>query len=350
MEGAGSWRRLQQRELLGEDEALAAHALDVDGHERAELHQLLAQRVAPRSLRGDAVERGAAGAEQAMGAVPGQELVPELFSRRHLVGEQLGREQPFEEVVVPAVALAPGQADRTRDGVRLEHGAHDVLRHPEPVLRCSVLGLEIERRQRAFRTDPPEHAVGHHGVLGENPGVEPGPLAAEAQTEPGELARQDERQRLIGRLEDLTAFVEQIAPGGLVAGDSRVQHEVVVPAGDRDRVELDRPELPDDLDYPAGASRDRACGREKMPRDKEATRRPSSDFHPEDTSRTAWRAPRSRWAPGGIQGGVTSCRSAPPGLSVQLASARLASARLASARLASARLARTVAPRSVRTK
>jgi hypothetical protein len=32
-----------------------------------------------------------------VGAVPGQELVPELFSRRDLVREQLGREKPFEE-------------------------------------------------------------------------------------------------------------------------------------------------------------------------------------------------------------------------------------------------------------
>jgi hypothetical protein len=29
-----------------------------------------------------------------------------------------------------------------------------------------------------------------------------------------------------------------------------VQHEVVIPAGDRDRVELDRPELPEDLEHP----------------------------------------------------------------------------------------------------
>jgi hypothetical protein len=44
-----------------------------------------------------------------------------------------------------------------------------------------VLGLEIERRQRALRADPPEYALGHRGVLGEDPGVEPGPLAAEAR-------------------------------------------------------------------------------------------------------------------------------------------------------------------------
>jgi hypothetical protein len=201
--------------------------------------------------------------------------------------EHLGREQPFEEVVVPEVAVAPCEPDHACDGVRLEHGAHDVLRHPEPVIRRSVLELEIARRQRALRADPPEHALGHRGVLGENRGVEPRALAATAQAEPGELARQDERQRLVGHLEDLTAFVEQVAPGGLVVGDARVQHEVVVPAGDRDWVELDRPELPDDLEHRFGASRERPRRREEVPRDEKATRRVGSDLHLEDTSSTS---------------------------------------------------------------
>ena len=117
--------------------------------------------------------------------------------------------------------------------------------------------------------------------------MEPGPLAAHDMTEPGELARRDERQRLVGRLEDLTAFVEHVAPGGLVAGDARVQHEVVVPAGDRDRVELDRPELPEDLEHPVEASRERPRRREEVPRDEKATRRLSSDLHPQDTSRVS---------------------------------------------------------------
>src|SRR5207244_500573 len=124
-------------------------------------------------------------------------------------------------------------------------------------------------------------------VLGEDPGMEPGPLTAPDVTEPGELARRDERQRLVGRLEDLTAFVEQVAPGGLVAGDARVQHEVVVPAGYRDRVELDRPELPEDLEHPVEASRERPRRREEVPRDEKATRRLSSDLHLDDTSRAS---------------------------------------------------------------
>jgi hypothetical protein len=230
-----------------------------------------------------------------VGAVPGQELVPELVSHRHLVREQPGREQPFEEVVVPQVAVAPGQADHARDGVRLEHGAHDVLRHPEPVLGRSVLGLEIERRQRALRADPPEDALGHRGVLGQDPGVEPGPLAAPAQTEPGEFARRDERQRLVGRLEDVTAFVEHVAPGGLVAGDARVQYEVVVPARDGDGVELDRPEFPEDLQHSIEASRDRPRRRQEMPRHEKPARRLSTDLHLPDTS-----SADSDWRPGRV--------------------------------------------------
>src|ERR1700693_5425251 len=104
-------------------------------------------------------------------------------------------------------------------------------------------------------------------------------------TEPGELAPWDKRQRLVGRLEDLTAFVEHVAPGGLVAGDARVQHEVVVPAGDRARVELDRPELPEDLEHPIEASHERPRRREEVPCNEKATCRLSGDLHPHDTNR-----------------------------------------------------------------
>ena len=50
-----------------------------------------------------------------------------------------------------------------------------------------------------------------------------------------------------------------VAPGGVVVGDARVQHEVVAPARDRDRVELDRAEPPEDLEHRFGPpSTDRA--------------------------------------------------------------------------------------------
>jgi hypothetical protein len=65
-----------------------------------------------------------------------------------------------------------------------------------------------------------------------------------------------------------------------------VQHEVVVPAGDRDRVELDRPELPEDLEHPVEASRERPGRREEVTRDEKPTCRLRSDLHREDISST----------------------------------------------------------------
>ena len=156
-----------------------------------------------------------------------------------------------------------------------------------------MLGLEIERRERPSARIRSSTRSATAAFSARRPGVEPGPLAAHDMTEPGELARRDERQRLVGRLEDLTAFVEHVAPGGLVAGDARVQHEVVVPAGDRDRVELDRPELAQNLQHGVGASRERPRGREEVPRDEKPTRRLSSDLHRQDTSRVSVKRRRS---------------------------------------------------------
>ena len=86
---------------------------------------------------GDAREcaAGAACAEQAVGAVAGELLVPELLALGHLLREQLGRQQPLDDVVIADVAVAPREPDHAGDGVRLEDRAHRVLGHPEPVLR-----------------------------------------------------------------------------------------------------------------------------------------------------------------------------------------------------------------------
>ena len=114
--------------------------------------------------------------------------------------------------------------------------------------------------------------------------MEPRPLATHDMAEPWELARRDEGQRLVGRLEDLTAFVEDVAPCGLVAGDARVQHEVVVPAGDGDRIELDRTELAKDLQHGFRASRKRPRRREEVSCYEKPTRRLSSHLHLDDAN------------------------------------------------------------------
>jgi hypothetical protein len=70
-----------------------------------------------------------------------------------------------------------------------------------------------------------------------------------------------------------------VAPGGLVAGNARVQHEVVVPAGDRDRVHLDRPQLPEDREHCGRASLERARRREQLPGDEKTACVLLGDLH-----------------------------------------------------------------------
>ena len=113
--------------------------------------------------------------------------------------------------------------------------------------------------------------------------MEPWPLAAHDVTEPRELTRWNERERLVRRLEDRAAFVELVAPAGLVAGDARVQNEVVVVSGDRNRVELDRPEPPEDIESTLETGK-RPRRREKVPRDEKPARRLNSHLHPDDPS------------------------------------------------------------------
>ena len=184
-------RRFQQLDVLAEDEALAADALDLHGNELAVLDQLRAQRGSSRMVRrwlrgAEAAEdvSTAPDAEQPVGAVAGQELVPELFLQRQIAREQVGRQQPLEEVVVPAVPVTPSEAEHAGDGVCIEHGAHGVRRYPEPVGLRPALALEIERRQRSLRADLLEHPLGHLGVLGECPRR----LLVDGRAEPGELA------------------------------------------------------------------------------------------------------------------------------------------------------------------
>lgn len=123
-----------------------------------------------------------------MRAVSRQHPVPELIRQRQIVFEQGAREQPFDEVVVAAVAVTSREAEHTGDGVRLEHGADGVRRRPEPVGRRPALALEVERRQRSFRADPLEHPLGDLDVLGEDLR----PAATQRRTKERELARRDE--------------------------------------------------------------------------------------------------------------------------------------------------------------
>ena len=145
----------------------------------------------------------------------------------------------------------------------------------EPVGRRSLRPLEVGRRQRPVGADALEHAVGHLGVLGEEARRVPAPRPAE----PRELARQDEGEPLVVRLEDLAPLVEQVAPGGVVVGHARVQDEVVGATGDRERIELDRAETTEDLEHRVRSSLERTRGSERVARDEKAACGLGSDPH-----------------------------------------------------------------------
>ena len=75
------------------------------------------------------------GAEQAVGAVPGQQLVPSLFVDRPGGRQELGREQALDEVVDAAIALAAGKPEGPRLGQRLEDRPDRVGGPPVPIDR-----------------------------------------------------------------------------------------------------------------------------------------------------------------------------------------------------------------------
>ena len=180
-------------------------------------------------------------------------------------GRAARRQEPLDEVVVAAVAVAAREPDHAGDRVRLEHRAHGVLGQAEPVLRRAALLLEVGGGKRAFGADPLEHLLGDRGVLLQRGRVEARPLAAGVHAVPRKLVRRDERERLVRRLEDLSPLVEVVAPGGRVAVDARVQHQVVVAPGDRDRVELDRAELSQDGEHRRRLPRQRPRRTEEGP-------------------------------------------------------------------------------------
>jgi hypothetical protein len=151
----------------------------------------------------------------------------------------------------------------------------------EPVDQRPAPTLEVERGEWALGADPLEHLLGDVSVLGED-----APRAhAQVGAEPGEVAGGDEREPLVVRLEELAPLVEHVAPRGVVAGDPRVEHQIVVAPRDRQRVELDRTEPTEDLEHPVGATLDRTRGREHLPGDQEPPCSVSGNVHERDATR-----------------------------------------------------------------
>ena len=205
----------------------------------------------------------------------------ELFPRRDLALDDVGRQQSLDQVVVAAVAVPSSETEHSGRGVRLQHRAHDIRGYAEPVDQRPTPTLEVERGQWALGTDPLEHVLADVSVLGEDP------RRAHAQVcpEPREVAREDERETLVVRLEQLAPLIERVAPGGVVAGDPRVEHQIVVAPRDRQRVELDRTEPTEDLEHPVEPTLDRTRGREQLPGDEETPCSLGGNVHGRDATR-----------------------------------------------------------------
>ena len=98
------------------------------------------------------------GAQQAVGAVAREELVPHLLAQRRFRRQQLRREQPLDQVVVAAVGLPPRQPAHARDWARPQHRAARGSLPPQPTPRRAPLALQDPRPERAPRPAPPSTA------------------------------------------------------------------------------------------------------------------------------------------------------------------------------------------------
>ena len=131
-----------------------------------------------------------------------------------------------------------------------------------------------------MRADAFEYLLGDVGMLGEDAGWADARARAEPRgAKPWELARLHERKTLVVGLEQLAPFVQTLAPGGVVGGDARVEHQVVVAAGHGEWVELDPAEPPEDLKHAVTSTVERTRGREHVPGDEETPCSVSVDVH-----------------------------------------------------------------------
>src|SRR4029453_14368382 len=79
-------------------------------------------------------------------------------------------------------------------------------------------------------------------------------------------------------------FIEQVTPTRFVVRDARVKEEVVTSTGNRDRVELDRAELAEDLEHTGETSLDRSRRGERVPGNEKTARGLGGDVHVADAS------------------------------------------------------------------
>ena len=114
--------------------------------------------------------------------------------------------------------------------------------------------------------DPLEKLGDERGVLHEDAGLLHGAVQVPGDPIPGQVGRRDEAQALVVGLVENALLVEKcVGQLAAVARDAGEEHEVVVSAGDLERVELDRAEPLEDGEDPlptlaAGTAAGRGSG------------------------------------------------------------------------------------------
>ncbi len=211
----------------------AAQPVNRHRDDLARLDELRAQLPAegPPRPRPEPDLRLAAGSQEAVGAVARQELEATLLELRRPLGEEVGREQSLDQVVDPAVALAPGDPEDPRLGESLEDRPDLVRRAPVPVdLRARG---NLGRRQMPVGSDPLEELSDERGVLVEDADVFRGAVLVPGDPKPGQVGRRDEAQPLVvGLVENSLVVEEGVGQLAAVARDAGEEDEIVVPTGD----------------------------------------------------------------------------------------------------------------------
>ena len=197
----------------------------------------------------------AAGAEQPAAAVARQQPVAALLPLRVALGQELGREEALGEVVDAEVALPPGDPDdpRPRRGLRGWPG-------PGSSAASTSRSPRARPRPEAGAVRDPGFASTSSSTSGACRSKAPPRwshvVPVPGQPVPRQLGGRHDRELLVVRLvEDAVLVQPSLGPFAPVAGDPRQEDQVVVAAGDLERVELERPDPVHDPEHALRAGR-----------------------------------------------------------------------------------------------
>src|SRR5215212_6315614 len=210
-------------------------------------------------------------AQQPVPAIPREESVLALRFHGAALGKDVRREEPLGEVVDPEIALAPDDAEDARLGQALEDRPDLVGGAPVPVDRLAR--AHVARQERTPVADPAEQLLDEWRVRIERPVVVP--LARSIPRPPvqGQLRDGNDVEALVVGLVEAPVLVQPVVcPLAAIPGDACKEHEVVVSAGDLQRIELQRADAVDDAKDALRLRRERPRWCEEVTEREEPTR------------------------------------------------------------------------------